>query len=117
MQEILWEILESEADVKYFIDDSEGPAFLFFEKGGPVTGSACALYMNRVTKIREFRSLKAAEEFLEKIMKGMSRKMTVWKVQRFGRKGRKLFLSTKDPASQSPEPCQSFETKGADNHS
>jgi len=94
--QLLWELLEMEAPVKFYIDNAEKPAFLLFPKyHWAASKSRVFLYMNGVTKIGEFRSEKKALEFLkDKIENHATRHIKVYMVQKYGRKrGKRIFFA------------------------
>ena len=94
--DLLWEILEMEAPIKFYIDDAEKPAFLLFPKYHWASSkSHVTLYMNSVAKIGEFRSTKAALEFLRNIIENHATKpIKVYIVYKYGRKaGKRIFFA------------------------
>ena len=64
----LWEILESEAWGRFFIDDAEKPAFLILHRHNPFSSGKFELLMNHVGRLGEFNSLKKTLEALDKVL-------------------------------------------------
>jgi len=94
--DLLWDILELEAPIKFYIDACEEPAFLLFPKyHWAASKSHVALYMNSVAKIGDFRSEKKALEFLkDKIENHTTKPIKVYIVYKHGRKaGKRIFFA------------------------
>ena len=92
-QELLWEILESEACEQYYIDDAQKPAFLLLSKYNPLSHGGFELYMNSVSLIGRFKSQKKAEERLRQGISTAKKSMKIWKVSKWkSRKKRTLFM-------------------------
>ena len=91
-QELIWEILESEACEQYYIDDAKKPAFLLLSKYNPLSHGGFELYMNNVTILGRFKSQKKAEERLIDMLQTTRKSIKVWKVSKWkSRKKRTLF--------------------------
>jgi len=92
--EILWELLEVEAPIKFYINDAKKPAFLLFPKYHWASSkSKVTLYMNLLGKIREFTSEKKALAFLkEKIENHSIKSIKVYIVYKYGRRAGKKIL-------------------------
>jgi hypothetical protein len=90
MTEIVWDLLESNASEKYFVDGAEEPAFLIGRGPWAINGD-WTLYMNHVTAIGSFTSLGKARERLLEMIRGA--KKTV-KVFRETRRGKRLFAES-----------------------
>ena len=94
--DLLWDILELEAPIKFYIDDCEKPAFLLFPQYHPFASkSRVALYMNSVAKIGNFTSEKKALEFLkDKIENHTTKHVKCYIVYKHGRKaGKRIFFA------------------------
>jgi len=90
MSEIVWDLLESNASERYFVDGAEEPAFLIGR--GPWAINGCwTLYMNHVAALGSFTSLGKARERLLEMIRGA--KKTV-KVFRETRRSRRLFAES-----------------------
>ena len=92
-QEIVWDLIESEADELYYIDESEGPAFILLHRYNPLTRDSFHLYMNHVTRIISTRSEKEVRENLVKALNSTTKRIKVFKMVRRGRKkNKKIFF-------------------------
>ena len=113
--DLLWEILETEAPIKFYIGNCERPAFLLFPKHHwAASKSKVALYMNSVAKIGDFRSIKEALEFLkEKIEKHTTGHIKLYMVREYGRDAgrRVLFAESKLAGEKNEEEKEARETK------
>lgn len=67
MNNILWDLLESEAREKYFIGSSEKPAFLI-SQGVWATQDHYSLYMNNVCCVGSLTSREKAREKIRQIV-------------------------------------------------
>jgi len=101
--DLLWEILEMEAPIKFYIGDCERPAFLLFPKyHWAASNSKVTLYMNFVAKIGDFSSIKKALEFLkEKIEKHSTKHVRLYMVKKYGRNaGKRILFAESKPARE-----------------
>jgi len=92
VSKILWDLLESEARERFFIDAAPEPAFLiswgiFSPKG------KCTLYLNTVGAINSFPSLKKAEERIKELVESAR---TPIKVYKGIKRGHLLFAENKE---------------------
>jgi len=95
--EALWDILESEACERYYINDAEKPAFLLLSKWNPLSHGAFEVYMNHIGSIGKFAKKKDAILRLTEGMRTAKKPMTFYKVDKFGRKqGRKQLFAKAD---------------------
>jgi len=95
-QNLIWELLESEACERYFIDDAEKPAFLLLSKHNPLSHGGFELYMNYVARLGRFSSMKKAEDKLREVISKARRPLKVFKVSKWGRKkGKRQFFAEK----------------------
>jgi hypothetical protein len=92
MTEIVWDLLESNASERYFVDAAEEPAFLIGR--GPWAINGCwTLYMNRVAALESFTSCQKARELLLKMVQGAKKPV---KVFRETRRGKRLFAESRE---------------------
>lgn len=93
MNKFLWELLEMEAPLKFFINGKESPAFLLFPKWHfASTKTQHSLYMNCVGLIARFTSEKKALARLKQIVEHANFPMRLYKVSKYGRKHGKRIL-------------------------
>lgn len=98
MQDLLWDILESEACSQYYIDDAEKPAFLLLSKYNPLSHGGFELYMNNVALLGRFSSQKKAEDKLRTVISKANRPLKVFKVNKWGsHKGKRQFFADSIP--------------------
>jgi len=88
--EMLYDILESEAVEKYYIDDASKPAVLLLQ--GILTNGTWHVYMNMVTRIIRTRKEKEARSKIEEIFNKTTKQIKVYKVSTVGRKQGKRIL-------------------------
>lgn len=91
-QEIMWDLIVSEGDEFYYIDDAEGPAFILLHRYNPLTRDSFHLYMNEVGRIISTRSEKEVREKLIQALNTAAKKIKVFKMVRRGRKKNKKIL-------------------------
>lgn len=92
-ENILWELLEMEAPLKFYVNGKESPAFLLFPKWHfASTKSHHSLYLNNVGLIARFSSEKKALERLKQIVENANFALRVYKVSKYGRKRGKRIL-------------------------
>ena len=83
---LLWELLESEAPEKFYVNGKEMPAFLLFHKYHWASqNKKYTLYLNRVGVIAEFTSQKKALERLKLIVENANFPVRVHRLSRTGR--------------------------------
>jgi len=68
LKDCLWDILESEACEKFFINDAEKPAFFILSKYNPLSHGNFELYMSNVAKLGDFKTQKEAREKLKTVI-------------------------------------------------
>jgi hypothetical protein len=85
MIEVVWNLLESNASERYFIDAAEEPAFLI-GRGPWAINSEWTLYMNHVAAIGSFTSLGKAREQLLKMIQEAKKPVKVFRETRRGKK-------------------------------
>jgi len=96
-QKIIWDILESEAWEKYYIDDAERPAFLMLHKYSPLSGGGFELYINSLARVGAFRFEKEARERLLKIMSKANKSVKYYRQSKTGRnRDKKVFFAEAD---------------------
>ncbi len=92
MSTFLWDLIISEASERYFVGDAPEPAFLIcrgiFSPKGKWT-----LYMNSISEIGHFTSLKGAENHLREIVSRAKKPLSLFKQTR---KGKKVLFATKE---------------------
>ena len=95
MNKILWELLEMEAPLKFYVDGKEKPAFLLFPKWHwASTKTHHSLYMNGVGLVGKFSSERKALEHLKGIVENANFVLRLYKVNKFGRKrGKRIFFA------------------------
>jgi len=91
----LWELLESEAPEKFYIDGNEHPAFLYFPRQHWASQkNKHTLYMNTVGVINTFGSRKKALARLKQIVENAYFAVRVYQVSRTGRnKGKRILFA------------------------
>ena len=94
MQDCLWDILESEASERYFINDAEKPAFLLLDKWNPLSHGGYELYMNHVCLLCRVKSKKQALAKLDKMLETARIPLTVWKETKRGGKTKRVLYAT-----------------------
>ena len=92
MTDLLYDILESEACEKYYINNAEKPAFLVLSKWNPLSHGKFELYMNRVARLGEFKTKKELIAKLLQVMSTANKPKKFYKVDKFGRKRREKVL-------------------------
>jgi hypothetical protein len=90
MNEIVWDLLESNASERYFVDDAEEPGFLIGRGPWAINGD-WTLYMNHVAALGSFTSRQKAREWLLKMVQGATKPV---KVFRETRRGKRLFAES-----------------------
>ena len=96
MQDLVWDILETEACEQYFIDSAKKPAFLLLSKFNPLAHGKFELYMNHVAKIGDFTSKKKAEDKLKEAIAKAKKPIKVYKVSRWAfKKSKRKFFAEK----------------------
>ena len=98
LQDYLWEILETEACERYFINEAEKPAFLLLHKHNPLTHGSFELYMNHVSRIAKVKTRQKAIQRLDDMLRTARTPMTVYVQKKKGLtyEGKKLY-ATIDP--------------------
>jgi hypothetical protein len=84
MERFLWDLIESEAHARFFIDSADEPAFLICRGPFAIRGPY-GLYLNTVGHIASFPSAKKAELRLQEIVKTARTPVKVFKQTRRGR--------------------------------
>lgn len=98
LQDCLWDILETEAFERYFINDAEEPGFLILHKYNPLIHGSFELYMNHVTRLARVKTHKKAVERLNDILRTAKIPMRVYVQKKKGsRYGNKVLYATIDP--------------------
>jgi hypothetical protein len=92
MNEMVWDLLESNASERYFVDNAEEPGFLIGRGPWAIHGE-WTLYMNRVSALGSFTSRQKARERLLKMVQGAKEPV---KVFRETRRGRQLFAESRE---------------------
>ena len=114
MNQFVWELLEMEAPLKFFVDGKDKPAFLLFPKWHwASTKTQHSLYMNGVGLISKFSSEKKALERLKEIVENANFTCRVYKVNKFGSKRGKRILFAENITERVDRttlqnPCKSF---------
>lgn len=100
LQDCLWDLLESEAFERYFINDAEKPAFLILHKYNPLSHGSFELFMNHVSRLCRVKTQKQVIEKLDKILSSATIKITVFKQKKKGLAsfGKKELYATVDPS-------------------
>lgn len=86
MSSIIWDLIESEARERYYVNDCEEPAFLI---GGGVfarKGKLCSLYMNTVCELGSFSSFKKAREKLKEIVAKAKLPVKLYRIKNNGQR-------------------------------
>ena len=91
-QDIMWDLIVSEADELYYIDEAEDPAFILLHRYNPLTRDSFHLYMNEVGRIISTRSEKEVREKLFQALNSTTKRIKVFKMVRSGRKKDKKIL-------------------------
>ncbi len=93
MAEALWELMEMEAPLKFFVGGADKPGFLLFPRGhwASIKGGH-SLYLNRVGLIAQFPSRKKALARLKEIVENANFPVRVYQVSKYGRNKEKRFL-------------------------
>ena len=99
LQDTLWDILESEAYLRFFINDAEKPAFLLLHKWNPISCGGFELYMNHVTCLGKFKSEKKALARLDEAISNakIPIRVHIQKKKGFVGFGKKKLYATVDP--------------------
>lgn len=99
LQDCLWDILESEAFERYFINDAEKPAFLILHKWNPLANRAFVLYMNHVSRLCRVKTHRETIEKLDRMLSTAKVKIHVFKQKKKGLTfGKKILYATIDPS-------------------
>ena len=88
--EAAFDLLESEALEKYYVDDAPAPAVLLLN--GILTNGVWHVYLNMVARVTRTRSEKEARSKIEDIFNSTTKKIKVFKVSTTGRKRGKRIL-------------------------
>lgn len=92
MNNILWDLIESEARERFFVDDAKEPAFLIswgiFSPNGK-----CTLYLNTVGAINSFPTLSKARERIKELVESARTPIKVYKETK---RGHLLFAESKE---------------------
>jgi len=99
-QEIMWDLIASEGDEFYYIDDAEGPAFILLHRHNVLTRNSFHLYMNHVTRIISTRSEKEVRTKLLQALNSATKQIKVYKMVRRGRKRDKKIFFGEFPTSE-----------------
>lgn len=83
----MWEMVESLASSKYYINDSEKPALLVLPK---LNSKGYDLYLNLIGKIASFKSERNATNRVKKLVETANYPLKLYRV-RYGRKDKKPF--------------------------
>lgn len=86
LQNCLWDILESEACEKYYIDDAELPGFLVLSKWNLLSHGGFELYMNRLSRLGRYRTKKELREKLRFVFSTAKKPLSYYKVDKQGRR-------------------------------
>ena len=98
LQDCLWDILETEASERYFIDDAEKPAFLILNRHNPLSHGYFELYMNHVSRVARCKNHKEIIAKLDKILSTARKPIRVYLQKRKGLSyGDKKLYATIDP--------------------
>jgi len=99
MQNCLWDILETEAFERYFINDAEKPAFLILHKCNPLAYGSFELFMNHVARLGRFKTHKEAIKRLDEAISTANIPIRVYKQKKgsFLRYGKKQLYATIEP--------------------
>lgn len=98
LQDSLWEILETEACERYFINEAKKPAFLLLNKYNPLTHGSFELYMNYVSRIAKVKTRKEAIQRLDDMLRTATIPMTVYVQKKKGLSyGEKQIYATINP--------------------
>lgn len=99
LQDCLWDILETEAFERYFINDAEKPAFLILHKFNPLTHGSFELFMNHVSRLCRVKTHKKAIERLDYMLSTANIPIRVFIQKEKGlRYGEKQLYATIDPS-------------------
>jgi len=80
LNELLWDILESEAPYKFFVDERKDPAFLLIPKWHYLSLGGWELYLNHVGRICRLRSRQQALDRLREIIENANVPVKVYSV-------------------------------------
>lgn len=68
LRDVVWDILETEACTRYFINEAKKPAFLLLHKFNPLTQGSFELYMNHLSRIAKVKTRKEATQRLDDML-------------------------------------------------
>lgn len=98
LQDCLWDILETEAYERYFMDNAEKPAFLILHKWHPLTNRSFELYMNHVSRLARCKSHKEIIARLDKTLSTAKKPIRVYIQKKKGVSyGEKKLYATVNP--------------------
>lgn len=99
LQDTLWDILETEAFERYFINNAEKPAFLILHKWNLLSRGGFELLMNYVARLGRFKTHKEAIARLDQAISTAIIPISVYKQKRRGflKYGKKQLYATVDP--------------------
>ena len=112
--QFIWELVESEAPEKFFVNDAKSPAFLLFPKYHYLAQqNKVTLYLSSIGVINTFKTEKLALERLKQIVETANYPCKVFQVSKTGKqKGKKvLFAENKVQRWATPEadkPARTF---------
>jgi len=114
LNQFVWELLEMEAPLKFYVDGKDKPAFLLFPKWHwASTKTQHSLYMNGVGLITKVSSEKKALMRLKEIVENANFALRLYKVSKFGSKRGKRILFAENTVERIDKntlqnPCKTF---------
>lgn len=84
--DLVFDIIEGEADEKYYIDDAPDPAVLLLTKGNFLARRSWQVYINRLTRVTSTKEESEAREKIEQIFNSCKKRIKVFKVLKYGRR-------------------------------
>lgn len=100
----LWELMELEAREKFFVNNKEYPAFLYFPKYHYLSAekSYHSLYLHTVGLINIFSSRQKAFERLKQIVENANFPLKLYQMSKYGRNRGKRILFAENKIQQVP---------------